>query len=216
MFAYPFYQIALMAKSPILGKAKTRLQPRYSECFSLRLHSQLLDFILQQLTDGKVCPFQLWLAGSDENFYKQLPQWQSLQLKSQQGHDLGERMANAVKETCRDHYRGVILLGSDCPFIDSSYLHTACEMLQAYDVVIGPATDGGYVLLGMNAEHPELFSDVEWGGDSVYAETLKRIRALGLSVAILPTLSDIDHPEDLQSLSVIPFFRHTLNAVGII
>ncbi len=194
--------LLVFAKAPELGKVKTRLQPDLPASFSLELHCELVNYVLSQWTDSQLCSINLWLAGNQEKFLECLPQWQSLTRYSQQGADLGERMHYAVKQTL-SKTESAILVGTDCPFIDDDYLSKACIALKKYDVVIGPATDGGYVLLGLKQAHSSLFEGIQWGEASVFEATLSQIKYLGLSYSVLPELSDIDRPEDLQSLQQI-------------
>lgn len=221
-YAYPQYRLLVFAKSPILGTAKTRLQPMLPKQFSLALHCQLLKTILKQWSDSAICPIDCWVAG-DENIFKEkiindeLLNLQALPLYQQRGSDLGERLTYGIKASFADsssHPKisssideqmyertlGVFVVGSDCPFLSAEYLQIACSRLAQYDVVIGPADDGGYVLLGLKEPNAELFKDIEWGGCSVFEATLSKVREFNLSYYVLPTLSDIDHPQDLVKL----------------
>lgn len=144
--------------------------------------------------------FELWVAGDrDSQFIQRLQQRLSLQLFSQRGKDLGERMQAAITQGLQ-HFAAVIVVGSDCPFIDEDYIDSAIGALQDSDVVIGPANDGGYVLLGLKQPHPHLFNNITWGTDKVLRETLNMLKRNRQSVALLPALPDIDRPEDLAAL----------------
>ena len=103
--------------------------------------------------------------------------------------------------------RAVILVGTDCPFIDKHYLLSACKALDNNDVVIGPAEDGGYVLLGMKMLYPSLFQNMEWGNDTVFETTVNVLQKNALLYKILPTLNDIDRPGDIRLLQSIPAFH---------
>ena len=134
-----------------------------------------------------------------------LPTVQALPLYQQKGCDLGERLAHAIKASFTDssHSKttaGVFVVGTDCPSLSAQYLQTACSMLEQYDAVIGPADDGGYVLLGLKIPNAGLFKDIEWGGSAVFDATLSRLHEFNLSYYALPSLSDIDHPQDLVKL----------------
>lgn len=209
MYAFPQYQLAVLTKAPELGKAKTRMQPTLSKEFSLRLHTQLVDYVLQMWSDTEICSLQLFLAGEEACFFDTFPQWSNLSLLSQASGDLGARLCSIVDLTLKQ-YQGVILVGTDCPFIDTVYLSNACRALDQYDAVVGPAADGGYVLLGLKKNAEALFSDIDWGSDSVFVETIKRIKEQGFSYFILPELDDIDHPEDLIKLAPLPIFDDLL------
>jgi rSAM/selenodomain-associated transferase 1 len=207
---YPQYRLLVFAKSPVLGAAKTRLQPLLPKEFSLALHCQLVKTVLTQWSESAICPIDCWLAG-DENTFREkimnddLPTVQALPLYQQKGCDLGERLAHAIKASFTDssHSKttaGVFVVGTDCPSLSAQYLQTACSMLEQYDAVIGPADDGGYVLLGLKAANAKLFKDIEWGKSCVYVQTLARLREAKLRHFELTSLSDIDHPQDLVKL----------------
>ena len=109
--------------------------------------------------------------------------------------DLGDKMADAFLKALSE-YDQAIIIGTDCPYIDSDLLKKALISLQNYDIVIGPAEDGGYYLLGMNTLHKELFDQMEWSTDTVFAETMQRVKNLELTVQKMITLSDIDYASD--------------------
>lgn len=176
----------------------------------MALHCQLVKTVLKQWSESAICPIDCWIAG-DENTYIEkiinddLPNLQALPLYQQRGSDLGERITHAIKASFADscHSKttaGVIVVGTDCPSLGAEYLQTACSKLAQYDVVIGPADDGGYVLLGLKIPNAGLFKDIEWGESSVFKATLSRLREFNLSYYELPSLSDIDHPQDLVKL----------------
>lgn len=229
MYLFPHYQLAVFTKAPRLGKAKTRMQPHLSTAFSLTLHTRLVDYVLTAWSQDKVCPLQLYLAGELNDFSNVLPQWKDIPVREQEGLDLGERLFNAASDILHNKKNilkenskkinsvkidtltaGVILVGTDCPFIDRPYLSQACEALSQYDIVIGPASDGGYVLIGFKVLYAEIFKNIHWGSESVLKETLERIKALDLSYFLLPELDDIDHPSDLTKLKSISQFTHLL------
>jgi len=207
MHQFPNIHLNVFAKAPALGTVKTRLQPTHPPAFSLQLHCALVDYCLTTWQASNVCPLQLWLAGDQTLFSDLLPQWQGLALKAQQGRDLGERLFYSAKASFENNKtQGVLLVGTDCPFIDAAYLNAACAMMSKYDVVIGPAQDGGYVLLGMSQPTPELFNNIDWGSDRVFAQSLSAIKSMGLTYFELPVLNDIDRPEDLKYLQTIEEF----------
>ena len=188
---YPQYRLLVFAKSPVLGAAKTRLQPRLPKEFSLALHCQLVKTVLTQWSESAICPIDCWVSGDENIFIKKimndgLPNLPALPLYQQKGCDLGERLAHAIKASFADtsHSKttaGVFVVGTDCPSLSAQYLQTACSMLEQYDAVIGPADDGGYVLLGLKIPNAELFKDIEWGGSFVFEATLSRLREYNLN-----------------------------------
>ncbi len=230
-YAYPQYRLLVFAKSPILGSAKTRLQPLLPKEFSLALHCQLLKTILKQWSASAICPIECWLAGDEDSFVEKIINDEAANLKAlplwqQKGQDLGERLAHAIETTFahaqfattsskintqkQKKIKGVFVVGSDCPFINAEYLRDACLKLEKYDAVIGPADDGGYVLLGVKVSNTKLFKDIDWGKSSVYEQTLSRLRETKLNYYELPSLPDIDHPQDLLKLKGHKDFSHLL------
>ena len=205
---FPAIRLLIFTKAPELGRVKTRMQPALHPEFSLQLHQQLIDCCLQQWHQPLICPPELWVAGHIAAFESSLPQWQSLPRLCQRGRDLGERMANAVQYRL-NHCDAVILVGTDCPFIDGNYLQAACTALASHQAVIGPASDGGYVLLGLKLYHRALFTDIDWGSPQVLTQTQQALDTIGWSYQVLPTLADIDRPEDLALLQSVnyPFSR---------
>ncbi|MGQ9425916.1 TIGR04282 family arsenosugar biosynthesis glycosyltransferase [Gilvimarinus sp. F26214L] len=199
-FSHPDYCILQFARSPVGAQVKTRLASVLDAQGRLELHSAMLERVALQSVRAGVCPVQLWVDGSvDHPLLQRLFRDHSIGLHVQQGADLGQRMANAARGAA-GRYAGIILVGSDCPFLDGDYLRQAVQALDSGDAVLGPAADGGYVLLGLRAVHSDLFDRMPWGTDRVFAITRARIRALGWSCSLLPTLPDIDRPEDLPLL----------------
>lgn len=115
----------------------------------------------------------------------------------QGGGDLGARLSRAFQDAFQEEARLVIALGSDVPTLTSTILRSALDELRENDVVIGPTTDGGYYLLGMRAYHPELFAEISWGTEVVFTQTCAAAHRANLRFGELPTLQDIDRPEDL-------------------
>ncbi|MBB6523505.1 TIGR04282 family arsenosugar biosynthesis glycosyltransferase [Pseudoteredinibacter isoporae] len=208
--------VVQFAKWPELGKVKTRMQPHLSEAQSVDLHQQLLSHCCNTLYDIKRWDYQLWLAGSEhlwcpENARDALSSLgirQAPKLHGQCGGDLGDKMADAARQSFA-HYQNVVIIGSDCPFISMLYLEQAFACLEAgSDIVLGPANDGGYVLLGLkaglgDAGFSALFENMPWSQAELLEVTLEKIHHSKLSVQLLETLSDIDRPEDLDLLDTL-------------
>ena len=116
--------------------------------------------------------------------------------------DIGCRMAASFAKAFHEGWCNVILVGSDCPALSPGILHAGLEALHDADLVLGPAIDGGYYLVGLRSPHPELFSDIAWGSKHVLSQTLARANGHHLKVSQLEPLHDIDRPEDLKH------FRH--------
>ena len=121
----------------------------------------------------------------------------------QEGEDLGERMMNAFKKVFDLGCKKVCIIGSDCYELQTEILNEAFEKLGTTDVVIGPASDGGYYLLGMKQIHNDLFTGKDWGTSSVFDDTMDTITKAGLSFAELAVLNDIDTIEDLLDTNIL-------------
>ncbi len=121
--------------------------------------------------------------------------------KVQKGNSLGEKMSIAFDEAF-DSYKKVIIIGSDCYDLSSKIIKAAFEMLEEYDLVVGPATDGGYYLLGMNEFFPQLFENKEYSTDQVLNDLLEEAEELELKVYQLPVLNDVDTFDDLKATNI--------------
>ena len=193
-YHFPDYLLVQFAKAPIEGRVKTRMQPVLSTAESVLLHKGLVDHQWRVLRESALASAELWVSEADPFFGLSFGR-----VHLQQGESLGDRMAAMFAEATT-RASGVVLVGSDCPLIDSDYLRQALEGLQQHDLVIGPASDGGYVLIGMCSPHPEIFEGVEWGSGSVYQQTVAQIEKANLNWLALSELPDIDRPEDLPLL----------------
>ena len=115
----------------------------------------------------------------------------------QSGKDLGERMSNAFLEEFKSFIGKVCLIGTDIKGLDNIIIEEAFDYLEENDIVLGPASDGGYYLIGMKQYYPEIFRDIEMGKSSVLKETIERIKLSELKFTLLPILSDVDEFEDI-------------------
>ncbi|MEM8499686.1 MAG: TIGR04282 family arsenosugar biosynthesis glycosyltransferase [Pseudomonadota bacterium] len=188
--------VQIFARAPVLGKVKTRLGPALSDEAILTLHKKLVRHCVRQVSNAGVGPMQLWVDQLPAHpFLKKLTsEYRGLTIHVQQGLDLGQRMATAIASV---DSLPVILIGSDCPSIDADYLNLATAALEKSDVVLGPAADGGYVLIGSRSDTPPVFDDIEWGSAQVLRQTQAALDQAGWSLSTLPQRSDIDRPEDL-------------------
>ena len=151
---------------------------------------------------GGLAPVELWVSGAaHEAFFAGLGAEYRCALRQQRGVDLGARMSHALGDSLRTA-RFAVLIGSDCPAMDAHYLEHACESLvHGADAVLGPAEDGGYVLIGARRGEPALFTDIAWGTSDVLAQTRVRLAELGWHWDELPVQWDLDRPEDLARLA---------------
>ena len=191
-------RIVLFAREPVAGKVKTRLIPTLGAEGARDLYLQLLRRQIAVLAQEPPCPAELWVEGDPAH-----PAFAGFPgaLRRQRGADLGERMRRAADDVLARH-GAVVIIGSDCPQLDRDYLCAALTALaQGEDAVLGPAHDGGYVLIGLRRRAPAVFAGVEWGSSRVLEQTLARLRGEGLRHRLLDTLADVDRPEDLALLA---------------
>ncbi|MDZ4754674.1 MAG: TIGR04283 family arsenosugar biosynthesis glycosyltransferase, partial [Phycisphaerae bacterium] len=201
--------VGVFAKFPQPGRAKTRLIPALSADGAAALHDQMVRHTLDrvgELLKHREVDARVWTAGSDPETFAQHFRT-DLPCAAQSEGDLGQKMQAAFTHMLREA-DAALLIGTDCPDISSGLLSMALEGLQSADVVLGPATDGGYYLVGLRRPAPSFFEDIEWSTSTVLAKTLERASALGLSVQLLPMLSDVDEPQDLPVWSRV---RDTLS-----
>jgi len=123
--------------------------------------------------------------------------------EKQHGNSLGERMNNAFNNVFEKKYSKAIIIGTDCPALTEKVINDAFEKLNNYDVVIGPANDGGYYLLGMKKLHQQLFKNINWSTETVFDATINICNNLNLSYCLLPVLNDVDEEKDLQHLKLL-------------
>jgi uncharacterized protein len=193
-------RILVFARAPVPGKVKTRLIPALGEAGAAALHRRLVLHCLRTAGESRLGPVELWCApGADDPFFRECERF-GASLHVQKGDDLGARMHDAF-ESALARARRAILVGSDAPALSPLYLRDADRALaEGNDAVLGPAEDGGYVLIGLLRSTAQLFRGLSWGGPEVMAETRLRIAALAWRCRELPTLWDIDRPEDLERL----------------
>jgi hypothetical protein len=198
---FPGAHLLVFAKAPVPGQVKTRLISALGEAEAARLHKRLVCHTLEAVMEGQFAPVSLWCSPTpDHPFFQNCRLTYGVTLYCQQGNDLGERMAHAFEETLKGSATAV-LIGTDCPSLSAKDLKTAFEVLcHGSDAVLGPAEDGGYVLIGLRRPAPGLFVDMPWGSELVLAETRARLHALNLRFHELPRRWDVDRPEDLMRL----------------
>jgi rSAM/selenodomain-associated transferase 1 len=186
--------LIIFYRNPELGKVKSRLAATLGEERALAIYLFMADHtrkLALPASFDKVVYYSSFIDTEDnwsnKDFIKQL----------QRGEDLGEKMKLAFEESFKSGYKSVCVIGTDCLELTKDILLDAYEVLKWQDVVIGPAADGGYYLLGMNHFIPELFSDKKWSTSSVCADTIGDLNRLHYSYRKLPVLHDVDTESDL-------------------
>ena len=183
--------ILIFSKSPELGVVKTRLQPFLTPEESLEFHIALLKDSIQKALQVDADPI-LYLTSDRE-----LPFSPGIQVREQKGSDLGERMRNAFSETLQLYGR-VLIIGIDSPTFPISAFEEAFQRLDNHDIVLGPSEDGGYYLIALAKNIPEIFAGVPWGTAEVLQITLRLLAEKKIS--LLERSYDIDQPDDLLHL----------------
>jgi rSAM/selenodomain-associated transferase 1 len=187
--------IAVLAKAPIPGLAKSRLIPTVGAHAAAVLQERLTEQAVATALAADIGPVTLWCAPDTTHAsFRALAARFPITLSRQPDGDLGARMLAALAGG------PALVIGSDCPAFTPEHLRAASDALDHADVVLIPAEDGGYVLIGSRAPQPELFSDVGWGTPTVLAETHERIAALNLKAVELAPLWDVDTESDLARL----------------
>jgi len=192
--------IIVFARAPVPGQAKTRLVPRLGAWRAARLHARLTLHALRTALAARCGAVELHGTRRHE-FFDSL----GVVFRVQRGQDLGERMYNALSHALRRH-DAAILIGTDCPLLAPQDLRRAARLLRGgCDVVLAPAEDGGYALIGARRISPGIFEGIPWGGANVYAATVERLLLSGYRWRALRELWDLDRPEDLDRLRSLRF-----------
>lgn len=188
--------LMIFVRNPRLGSVKTRLAKAIGDRKALSVYRVLLDQTRSVALDMETDRAIFYTEELEKNDLFDASAFQKYQ---QRGADLGERMAGAFRFAFDSGYQRVVIMGSDCIELTSGILRKAFRQLHSHSVVLGPAQDGGYYLLGMN-RYIDLFRNKAWSTENVFLDTLNEVKAGGHSYALMPTLSDLDDLEDLQRL----------------
>ena len=185
--------LIIFIKNQIEGKVKTRLAATIGHEAAMKIYQQLIqrtNTVANRIEADKIVFYSNFIEDDiwENNIYKK---------QVQHGDTLGMKMENAFKSSFTAGHKKIVIIGTDCPEINENILKNAFEKLNSYDIVIGPATDGGYYLLGMKKEYPFLFQNIEWSTDKVLQQTIDLCKKNQLSYFLLPELSDIDEEKDL-------------------
>lgn len=185
--------VAIMAKAPQAGYAKTRLIPALGAHAAARLQRELTLQALVTAQAAQIGPVTLWCApDANHRFFRALRRCCAVDCRDQAQGDLGTRMSHTFAG------QPLVLIGTDCPVLTPTHLHQAATALRSgHDAVFAPAEDGGYALVGLRRPAPEIFCAIDWGSDQVMRQTRQRLASAKLRWLEMPTLWDIDRPDDL-------------------
>jgi rSAM/selenodomain-associated transferase 1 len=192
-------ELALFARQPVAGQAKTRLQPDYPPARAAEIAAYLIRATVELAASS--WPGDVYLYGApdaEHPLFRELAREFGIRLAAQHGADLGERMLNALRAGLRRRIAAAVL-GCDVPHCGRDILDDANHWLAQGRNVLGPTEDGGYYFIGLGRIHPELFADIPWGTPNVLERTLERAATLGVEFEFLPSLRDIDTAADLRT-----------------
>lgn len=193
--------LLIFTRNPELGKVKTRLAKTVGDKTALDIYLFLLQKT-KEVTKNITCDKTVYY--SEKIIEDDLWNRSNYQKREQFGKDLGEKMKNAIDDGFKKRYTKIIVIGSDLFDLKPSLINDAFEKLDNNDVVIGPATDGGYYLIGLKKLHLKIFENKNWGTSTVREDTLKNLEKV--NVHLLPMLNDIDVIEDIKNHSAFTKF----------
>ena len=193
------HALVIFARVPELGRVKTRLAAGIGDAAALSAYRMLAERVFAAVRGGGA--YSTTVAFTPDDGERAMREWigPDLGLRPQGAGDLGDRMAAAIGGALDAGAERVVVIGTDCPDISAASVEEAFALLGTADVVIGPATDGGYYLIGMSRSHSVLFERVPWSAADTLRVTLERARAHGISVALLEERADIDTADDWRA-----------------
>jgi rSAM/selenodomain-associated transferase 1 len=183
--------LIVFVRRPEPGKVKTRLAAAIGNLKALAIYNKLLEHTFE-ITRPLDCDKYTFVADGDGTAF-----WNGFSVAQQEGADLGQRMHHAFTALFKKGYGRVVIIGSDCEQLNTPLLQQAFARLAEYPVVLGPATDGGYYLLGLTHLYPALFQNKNWSTHTVLADTLHDLEMMQVTPFLLPTLSDVDELKDV-------------------
>lgn len=199
-----FERLIIFTRYPQAGTTKTRLIPALGPQGAADLHRQMAQrmvSVARQISRLRGLAIGIEFTGAKQ---ASMADWlgRDLSYRRQTDGDLGRRMHAALSRALDPPARRAVLIGTDIPEITAGILNRAFDHLGSHEMVLGPTRDGGYYLIGLAAASvfralPAIFEGIAWSTDTVFAETRRRARRMGLGPAVLPVLSDVDRPEDL-------------------
>jgi rSAM/selenodomain-associated transferase 1 len=195
----PKQHLIIFTRYPEPGRTKTRLIPALGTVGAANLQRQMTEYTISQvkeLQQATNVSLEVRFTGGNLQL---MQNWLGLDLVYQlQGEgDLGLRMARSLFDAFQSDMKQVVIIGTDCPGVNFQILTKAFEQLHSFDLVLGPAIDGGYYLIGLRRFIPELFANIDWGTSQVLQQTVDIAAKLNVSRTYLSLLADVDLPEDL-------------------
>lgn len=196
--------LGIFVKAPEPGRVKTRLAAVLGDRRAADIYRALGRRVAARCL-GPNHDTVVWYApaGGRAAVREWLRQLRIAAFRAQGAGTLGERLEGAFRRHFAEGARRVVVIGSDCPDVDAGLVGRAFEALEGHDLVLGPARDGGYYLVGLRAPAPELFRGIRWSTDAVLGETVSAARRLALRTRLLPTLRDIDTLSDARAAGLL-------------
>lgn len=190
--------LILFIKNPVEGLVKSRLAETIGEYPAFLIYKELLKRT-HEITISNSCSKAVFYS----NFIDRSDIWENENFQKflQKDGNIGDRMLNAFADSFSNAYEKVVLIGSDIIGLNSEIIDQAFSALDNSDLVLGPAKDGGYYLIGLKKLHQGLFNDIDWSTEKVFSQTIQNAKQLKLSTAMLEELSDLDRYEDFQFLT---------------
>ena len=183
-------RLVVFVRAPRAGAVKTRLARKIGDNAACHAYQKLVHAVLNRIDPIR----DVQLRYSPDDAESEVHPWlrRSWTLSPQGSGDLGERLTRAFAESFAEGARRVVIIGSDCPWLSDGDIEEAWKGLERHDLVLGPAKDGGYWLVGLREPKPEVFKGISWSTETVLAQTLEQARAGGLEFRLLRELSDVD------------------------
>lgn len=197
-------KLIIFTRYPEPGKTKTRLIPLLGETGASNLQRQMTQAtigMIDPLIQSRFLSLKIHFTGGSQDL---MENWlgKDFNYQNQCGQGLGNRIKFAFENEFRDGITQVVIIGTDCPKLSENIIRQAFESLLESDLVLGPAQDGGYYLIGLKQVYTELLTEIAWGTDTVLTKTLEIAQRLKLKTFLLPVLQDIDRPEDLKEYKI--------------
>ena len=185
--------LIIFARNPVFGQVKSRIAKRTDPETALSIYNQLLAITRENVKTFKGVTFVFYSSYIEQNDI-----WVNVEKRLQSPDDNLGKCLKAALRSLNDVYKYKIIIGTDCPELSEHIINQALVALKDHDVVIGPAKDGGYYLIGLTQDYTTLFEEIHWGSSEVLAQTLNQVNQLNLSCALLPELHDVDEISDWE------------------
>lgn len=209
----PQVAIAIMAKAPIAGLAKTRLIPHLGPAGAAALQRWLLERTVSTALASGLGPVTLWCTPDMQHpVFMALAELGAIELRQQPEGDLGERMLQAISVSATA--AGCLVIGTDCPLLTPADLRGAANALLTNEAVVAPAEDGGYVMIGLRQASPRVFQDIGWSSAQVMAQTRQRLAEAAYSWHEISPFWDVDRSTDFERL--LPLFPELADCIRLV